>query len=417
MAANSLYTISMVTVDNVRNLSNNIVLARLANRDYDSEFERGTQKIGTTLSVRKPPRYRTVQDIVANIQAEVDTVATITYANPYNITVALNSVELGYSFEQFKKRISEPSTLNIANTIDQIGLNLVTNYAFMYAGAPGTALTSALPASAPASALLALQNAKVNLDRNLAPVDFGSRHCIVDPVMEATLNGSAATIFNPQTDIGDIWKSGKFTRYAGFEVYMNQQVPVHKYGTYTGTITTQTSGTAQTGSTINIAGLTGTSGLNVGDIFTVAGVNGVNAQTGQIQSWPQPFTVTAAFSTSSATQAVSVSPSVIASGAFQNVSQAIPNSANVTVVGASGVSSQLAFAFHRDAILFTNTALPDPEPGTGAIGASMTEPETGLTISSTRFYNGILRQHFFRSDVMAAWAPLYPQLSSVIYTT
>ena len=143
MATNSLYTISMVTVDNVRNLSNNIVLARLVNRDYDSEFERGTQKIGTTLSVRKPPRYRTVQDIVANIQAEVDTVATITYANPYNITVALNSVELGYSFEEFKKRISVPSTLNIANTIDQIGLNLVTNYAFMYAGAPGILLASA----------------------------------------------------------------------------------------------------------------------------------------------------------------------------------------------------------------------------------------------------------------------------------
>jgi hypothetical protein len=403
----------MVTVDSVRNLSNNIKFARLCNRDYDSEFEKGTGKIGTTLSVRKPPRYQAVQDIVANIQAEVDTVATITYANPWNVTVALNSIELGYSFEKMKERISVPAAIQIANKIDSAGLKQMVNNSFMYVGAPGTALTSSLTTN---SAIGAILSAKVALDRNGAPMS-GNRHLLVDPVFEATLAQSAAPLYNPQSTISEIWKSGKFMNYGGFEIYADQLVPTHTYGTYTGTITTQTSGTAQTGSTINIAGLTGTSGLNVGDIFTVAGVYGVNPQTQDTGTWLQPFTVTTAFSTSSSTQAVTVSPSIVASGAFQNVSQAIPNSASVTVIGASTVSSQLAYAFHKDAVLFTNTALPDPEPGSGAVGASFTEPETGLTISSTRFYNGILRQHFFRQDCMAAFAPLYPQLSSVIYTS
>jgi hypothetical protein len=200
---------------------------------------------------------------------------------------------------------------------------------------------------------------------------------------------------------------------AGFSVYMNQLVPSITSMTYGGTWTTQTSGTPQTGSTITIAGGTGLSTFLAGTVFTVAGVYMVNPQTQQTLSTLQPFVIT---SVVDATH-ITVSPSIVASGAFQNVSQALPNSTNLTFIAASNVASQTAMAFHRDAFVFSNTTLPNPEAGTGGIGFSFTEPDTNLSISSTRYYNGTLRQHYFRQDVMAAYTMLFPQLASVIYTS
>lgn len=409
MASNQLYTIAMITNESARVLSNNIVLARLANRDYDSEFGVPGKKIGQTLSVRKPPRYKAVRDMVVNIQAETDTYTNITYTNPYQVAIDLDSAELLYSFDDFAGRIVKPAMVQLANLVDSDGLTVLANNTFMNVGTPGTAITT----SSALTARQAVLAAKTALDRNAAPID-DLRHFITDSSFNNVLADSASTIFNPQSEIGSIWKSGKFGEFGGFSCYMDQQTPAFTVGTFTGTITTQTTGTVQTGSVINLAGFTA-GGLNVGDTFTVAGVYGVNPQSYQTQSWLQPFTVTTAFTESGGVAAVSVTPAVVATGPFQNVSQAIPNSAAVTVLGASGTATQLALGFHRDAILFANSNLPLPTGGTEKAYDAV-DPETKLGVRVTQQWDIRTSQHIIRFDCMAAWAPLYNQLAAKVYT-
>ena len=57
--SNQLLTISMITNEALRILTNQLVFTRAVSRQYDDKFAIEGAKIGTTINLRKPPRYNT----------------------------------------------------------------------------------------------------------------------------------------------------------------------------------------------------------------------------------------------------------------------------------------------------------------------------------------------------------------------
>ena len=405
--SNQLLTISMITAESARVLSNNLVLAKCVNRDYDDEFGIKGAKIGQSLNIRKPARYSVRVGSSVDIQAQTETYAPLTFVDPIGVDLDFTSQELTFSLDMFADRVIKPATIRIANQIDANGFALI-NKTYNYVGAPGTALTAG-------AARTAVLSAAAELYDNNAPVEDGNLHLIVGSRFNATLADSNSALFNPSKSISDAYVKGMQPDFGGFKVYMDQLVPTHTNGVYGGTPLTNSS-TPQTGSTLITNGWTATTtSLKVGDVFTIAGVYRVNPQTKTVTTTLQPFTVTVDTVTDgSGNSTISMSPAMVVSGPFQNVSNGAANSKAITVIGSSGAVTQQAIAFHKDAFVLANQDIVLPGGVERADYVRDTETNVGIRVVSQ--FDVRTNQHITRFDSMIAWATLYEELSCRVFT-
>ena len=405
--SNTLLTTSMITREAARVLSNNLVLAKCVNRDYDDEFGIAGAKIGQTLNVRLPVRPQAAQQAVANIQGANEAFTPLTFGNPYNVSYAFTSQEMLFDIDDFSNRFIKPAMIQLANTIDYAGYQAVMPLVYNQVGTPGTAQTTATARDTVLAAAALLYN-------NDAPIDDGMLHCINTPGFNATLSGSNASLFNPQKEISESYVKGMQGSFGGFEHYMSQNVQGHTVGVYGGSPVAN-SVTAQTGSSIITDGWTATTTvLNAGDVITFAGVFAVNPQTKANLGYLQQFVVTAPTVTDgSGNSTISISPAIVTSGGTQNVSNGVANNSAITVVsGASGSSHTYSLAFHRDAIMAANKDLP--LPGGVAMADYVKDPMSGIGVRVVQQYDVRNDQFITRFDSQVAWAPLYAQLACKI---
>lgn len=405
--SNTLLTTSMITREAARVLGNELVLAKTANRTYDSEFAIAGAKIGQTLNVRKPVRPVTSQGPVANIQGANEEYAPLTFTDPYNVSYAFTSQEMLFSIDDFSNRFVKPAMVALANKIDQVGYTAIMNAVYNQVGTPGTAQTTA-------TARDTVLAAAAKLYENMAPVDDGLLHCINTPSFNATLSGSNASLFNPQKEVSEAYIKGMQGEFGGFKHYMSQNVPGHTVGVYGGTPLSN-GVTAQTGSSIVTDGWTpSTTVLKAGDVITFDGVYMVNGQTKMDIGVLQQFVVTADTVTDgSGNSTISISPAIVTTGGTQNVTNGVNNNKAITVVsGASASAHQYSLAFHRDAIMCANKDLP--LPGGVAMADYVKDPMSGIGVRVVQQYDVRNDQFITRFDTQVAWAPLYAQLACKI---
>ena len=406
--SNQLLTISMITAESARVLSNNLVLAKCVNRDYDDEFAIKGAKIGQALNIRKPSKYSVRTGSVVDIQAQTETYAPLIFTDPIGVDLSFTSQELTFSLDDFSNRVVHPAVVAIANKVDALGYALVNN-SYNTVGTPGVALTSS-------TARTAVLQAAAKLYDNLAPVGSPDMHFISGSAFNALLSDSTSTIFNPQKNISDVYVKGLMGEFGGFTHYMGQQVASFTNATFSGSPTMLTTGSPQTGSTLSTVGWgSGVTTLNAGQVFTIAGVYQVNAQSKAVYGNLQEFTVTSTVSDSSgAIAALAISPAIVTSGPLQNVSAAPATSAAITVLGATGAVGQQAIGFHKDAIMLANQELVLPS---GVESASYVRDEqTKIGIRVVSQYDIRTNQHITRFDTMVAWASLYEQLLVRVFT-
>jgi hypothetical protein len=405
--SNELLTISMITNEAAMVLGNNTVLAKCVNRDYDQDFGIVGAKIGQTINIRRPVRPVTRTGPVVDVQSAVETYSPLVFGDPIGVDYAFTSSEMTFSIDDFSNRFIKPAMVAIANKVDSLGFDLMSKV-YNLTGTPGTPLTTTTARDAVlASAAL--------LYENLAPVEDGNLHFINGSSFNAVLSGSNAALFNPTKEISDIYVKGFQGDFGGFRHYMDQLVQGHQNGVYGGTPLVD--GAGQTGASLVTDGWTPTTtSLNVGDVFTIAGVFLVNGQTRQNTGILQQFTVTAKTVTSSGgNSTIAISPAIITSGGFQNVTNAPANNAAITVLGASNSFYRQSLGFHRDAFLLANKELVLP---VGVERASYgTDPTSGVGIRVVQMYDVRNDQFITRFDTMIAWATLYEQLAVRLATT
>lgn len=407
--ANQLLTISMITPESQRVLSNHLVLTKCVNRTFDNDFGVKGAKIGQTVNVRKPAQYTLRTGPVVDLQAQTETYAPLVFQNSIGVDLDFTSQEKTFSLDLYSDRVIKPAVIKIANGIDALGYALVNQF-YNAVGTPGTALTAS---TAPAAILSAI----AKLYENDAPVEDGLLSAIYGPQFNAILSAAQQTLFNPSKNISDTYIKGFVSTFGGANHYMSQTMPTHTIGTYGGSPVTN-SATPQTGSSLITSGWTATSTvLNVGDIFTIAGVYSVNPQTKDSTGSLQQFAVTTATVTDgSGNSTIQISPAIVASGPFQNVTNAAANTQTITVLGSSTRNYSQALVFHRDAIMMANKDLEVPKAGI-IDGMYVREGETGVGVRVVEAYDVRTDQWITRADSMVAWAPLYAQLAARVALT
>ena len=272
--SNQLLTISMITNEALRILTNQLVFTRAVSRQYDDKFAIEGAKIGTTINLRKPPRYVGRTGPALQIESSVETYVPLTLGTQFGVDMAFTTQDLTMNISDFSDRFIKPAVAAVANKIDYDGLQQFLNI-YNLVGTPGQ-LTGTPTQAQSTAAILA---ARARLNQEAAPVDE-ERHFVVDPTVEVGIVSGLTNLFNPQGTISSIFKKGALgDSTLGFNFAMDQNVGNFTSGTFTvGTdtlaVAAQAGGSVQTNAQTTFtlsATVSNGKTLTAGTVFTIPG--------------------------------------------------------------------------------------------------------------------------------------------------
>lgn len=402
--SNTLVTCSIVAKEALAILENMVSFSGMVNRDWEDEFTQNQSRgysPGQTINIKRPPRYQYRAGRVAVPQATVETTVPLTLSQG-GCDLNFTSIERTLLLQKLEDKL-QAALATVANEIDRQGLQLAHYSTFNTLGTPGTLPTTQ------ALAIAAITDTNRRLDEMAAPRD--KRRALV---MNPALNGAAiqgfAGLFNSQDKISKQFGSGMMVDSLGLAYAMDQNVDTHTNGTQA-VAGTNVNGAGQTGSNITVVALTGT--ITRGSVITLPGVFAVNPQSRVSTGVLAQFVVTADLAAGATV--IPVSPALVTSGAFQNVSNSPTTGAPFVIFGTASGSYATNVGFHKDAFTLAMVPMWTPPGGKGVIDVSQ-QTYKGFTVKVTEFYDGVNDNSIMRLDVLFGWAATYPELS-VKYAT
>ena len=429
--AYTILNISDITNESLMILENELTITDKINREYDDKFGIDGAKIGYTVNVRRPARFKGTAGPALNVEDFVESSIPVTLTNQFHVDTQFITSDLLLSMDLFSKRVLKPKIATIANKIDATVANMMATNTANIVGTAGTAPTTLAP----------FLTAGALLSTEATPMD-GERYMVIDQFSQASMINGLSGLFNPQASIGEQYKKGQMTKQTvGFDWYMDQNVYAQTFATLAGSPQFSTTGTssalltsgwADTGTMQTKGWTASTAVLNVGDVFSVAGVNMVNPQNRQSVNQVRYFVVRPPVGTpsngtfvaqtdvfgnvvggtytsdGSGLLQVTIASCVISAGQFQNVSAAPANSAAITLFASNKTSPQ-SLAFHRDA--FTLVSADLPLPGGVDTAARASHKDIGVSMRVVRQYTINNDALPTRIDVLYGVAPLYREFA------
>lgn len=402
---NTLVTCSIVAKESLAILKNMLAFSANVNRDFESEYTSNMSRgyaPGQTINIKRPPRYTYRSGRVAAPQATVETTVPLTL-NQGGCDINFTSIERTLSLTKLEDKLMA-AMAPVANEIDRQGLELA-RFAVYNTLNP----TGALPNSA-ATAIQAMTSLGQRLDEMAAPRDR-RRAMISNPALNAALVQGFGGYFNPTGAVSEQNRTGMLaSNNFGFtDVGMDQNVQVHTNGA---AVASNIAGAGQTGSNITVAATTGGT-LTRGTVITLPGVFAVNPQSRQSTGQLAQFVVTADVNVGGTT--IPISPAIVTTGAFQNVTASPTNGSPFVIVGSASTAYGCNVAYHKDAFTLAMVPMWAPPGGKGVIDVAQ-ETMDGFTIKVTEFYDGTNDNSIMRLDVLFGWAATYPELACKYYT-
>ncbi len=393
--ANTLLTVSQITRKAAMTLHQKSQLIRSVNRQYDSEFGKNGNKIGDTLRVRLPNQYAYRSTLTYSAADITEEKVDLPVSQVGGVDMQFTSQDLALSLDDFNDRFIEPAVSVIAANVESNFFQ--TMYKKVYNVVDGDAASFAFSH---------LNSARQVLTDNLAPM--AKRYAVLNTSHATKFMNDTKGLFHSASNIRDQYTDGIIGQTAGFDVMESTIIADHTTGTAAKTTGYLSNGATQSGATITVD--TGTTSFLVGDVITFAGVFRVHPETKVSTGVLQQFVVTANSGTSATS--IAISPSVVASGAKQNVSNTIADNSAIVKVGA-GASELLngSLAFYRDAFTFVTADLPMPK-GTDMAASSTYD---GVTVSLVRDFDIATRDFKTRLDVLYGFAAIRPQLAVRIH--
>ena len=389
MANNSLLTPSIIAKETLAILENNLVTAGKVNRQFENQFN----KIGNTITVRLPNKFTVTSGPGLAIQNVTEPSTAITISNQKHVDFQFSTSDLTLVIEEFSDRYLKPAAAKLANQVDY---DIITNYQNIYnlVGTPGT-----VP-----NAFSFIAAVGQRMDEQAVPQD--GRVLVLNPAA----NWALATALSSGVYVRSVAEpafKGFLAALANFEIYLDQNIQAQTVGAYAGVPKVNMAG--QTGSSLVTNGWTAsiTGLLNVGDIFTVSGVYAVNPMTLLSTGALAQFTVTAtANSDGGGNATLQISPAIVVTGAYQNVSGSPANGATITVSGSASTSYFQNLAFVRDTFGLVMVPMELPQ----GVDFAARQSWKGMSIRIIRQYdinNDVLP---CRMDILYGTATFYPQL-------
>ena len=400
---NTLVTCSIVARETLPILKNMLTFAAAVNRDWQDEYASNMSRgyaPGATINIKKPPRYTYRAGRVAVPQSTVETTVPLTVSQG-GCDINFTSLERTLLLTKLEDKITA-AIAPVANEIDRQGLQLAHFSTFNALNTTGALPTTQL------GAIQVLTQANQRLDEMGAPVKDGQRYMVMNPSLNGAMIPGFAGLFNMSEKINGQYRTGYMQDAFGIHPSMDQNVDSHLNGAATAT---NINGANQVGSAITVVAIAGGT-LTRGTVITLPGVFAVNPQsrisTGQLMN----FVVTADALITATT--INVSPAIVTSGAFQNVSASPTTAQPYVIIGAASTSYNANVAFHKDAFTLAMVPMWAPPGGKGVIDVAQ-RTEDGFTVKVTQFYDGVNDTSVMRIDVLFGWAATYPELSVKYY--
>jgi hypothetical protein len=401
--ANSLATCTILAKEGLAILENMLTFSAGVNRDWEDEYS-GNQSRGyspgTTINIKRPPRYTYRAGRVAVPQATTETTIPLTLSQG-GADLSFLSIERTVSLQQMEQKL-QAAMATVANEIDRQGLNMAYLNTFN-----ATNPTGALPATSLAAVQI-FTDANRRMDEMGAPRDK-QRQMIAGPGLNAGLVSGLSGLFNSQDKLGKQYGTGLVVDSLGMNFAMDQNIATHTNGAATAT---NINGANQTGSALTVVAVAGGT-LTRGTVITLPGVFAVNPQSRQSTGVLAQFVVTADALAGATT--INISPAIVPTGAFQNVSASPTTAAPYVIVGAASTAYQQNLAYHKDAYTLACVPLWAPPAGKGVIDSS-TAGYKGMNMRVVQFYDGVNDNSIFRFDVLFGWCATYPELATRVYS-
>lgn len=401
---NTFITPNWVSTDVAMFWQNNIKLVSMFDRTWEGMWKDkpdGAQ-IGYTAQVRIPQRFRVKRGQALQQQAILNQTVPVSLTDQLQVAMGWSSADDALLVEEVQSRYTKPAGKALANECDVFAGNQVYRSVFYSIGEPGTAITDNETWTDGVAMLRAFG----------VPDEL---YAVTTPQQQSKLVSSNLALFNPQSQIAEIFKTGLFgTGALGVNEWAwDSNMPVHTTGTFT-TSTPAVNGGSQSGSTLAIDGM-GTYALKEGDVFTIDGVYGVNPISYSNTQILQQFVLTADVS-GSTTATLSFSPSLIAdtNSQLQTVTSLPADNAAIAFVGATGtVSATMAATASKQNIICNPAAfawvMADlPVKLAGAVAGRISDPQAKVSIRYVDQYNIQTDQLPRRMDCIVGAAPILP---------
>jgi P22 coat protein - gene protein 5 len=378
--------------------ANNAPFVMTGSRIYQDDFNNSGYKIGDTLQVRRQNNFVVGDGSTAVPQSIIETVENITVAHQYHALISYTVADLTLRIEDFSRLFIQPAIQNIISQMEMDICRAAEQTLYFYTGTAGTPINSFATVDL-AGAKLLEQGVNISSDAYLAmTVRDGSS-------LKSGLLGNFTPVFNE-----DIVRQSAIGHLSYFDIFQSQNIVNHVAGA--GPVLHQAdtllvNGAVSSGSTIVLDGATHnvTNYFLPGDLISIAGVTSVNPLSRQSTGQNMQFLVTApASSDNSGNVTISVSPVIISdtSSPLQNVSNAIPDDAVVTMVGSHNVN----VAYPSRALDIVCPPLYKLQVPYSSVAI---DPETGLSLAVTQTGDILGYQNYMRLDILCgfAWHPQY----------
>ena len=340
--SNTILTPTAVTRKALAILHQKLNFIGSINRQYDDSFAQSGAKIGDSIKIRLPNEYTVRTGAAISTQDVSETSTTLQVATQKGVDTTFTSAELTLSLDDFADRILEPAMAVLAANIEADALSMALDV-YQAVNNVGSAIT-----------LNKVLGARKALTDALAPQS--NRKLILNTQDNLDLVDGLKGLFQDSSTIAKQYRDGLVGSTAGFgDIYENTLLPSQTTGTALSATTYTVNGAGQTGAAVTVA--TGATTFKKGDIITFAGCNRVHPETKADTGALQQFVVTADYAGGAGN--IAVSPSIVTSGARQNVSASPTNGGAVTKVGGASAVYKPSLAFHKDAFTFATVDLED----------------------------------------------------------
>lgn len=319
-----------------------------ADRSYQMDFENKTYDSGESVQVRRPNLFIGQRGNVLPPQAIVESTTFISVGLPYGLNIAVDSTEAALEMtkndELYAQRYTDPIIKALASSLEVDIANAGLTQVNYFAGSPNSSFSDFSLIDA-VDAQMAVLNMPTNDDVSMVLQSYDL----------SALKSSNQNAFN-NTLNDDISFYSRLGRYSRFNMYRSSYALRHVCGSGAGT--PLVNGAVTSGFTINMDGFTASSPnvirkgdiIQIGNLADASGVQSVQPRTRSATGQLMTFTASEDYNSNGAGQVVFqiAAPDLgIISDPTNprvNVSQALPDNAAVTIVGA-GSSYNVAYAY------------------------------------------------------------------------
>ena len=369
-------------------------LISVADRQYEGSFAKTGGKIGTVLRVRDTVRMSAVKQRALSVNEITEKSKDFTVATQAQVSWAFNHDDMTMSLDEYDQRYLKPAVATLVNTCEIDGFAKYKE-CFNVSGSAGTD---------PATRLVWTQ-AKARLKSYNVP--SGPLYGFVSSGAEAAMVGGTdmQNFFHNGAALDKMYATGEIGSYAGIKFMCSENVPNHTNGT--NAENALTNGTVTSGTSIVLDSITDNGTFTVGTSFTVADCYQVNPLTKETTQNLQIFTVTAAATGATDDVTLTVTPEIIVSGPYQNVSSTgvVDEKAVTFVTGitASAVTAQ-NIVMHPSALSLVTADLPMEPDATMRIVR-----DSNVSMRLARVYDAINDRTVWRLDMLYGWSLLRPE--------